>query len=161
MVLPKDWYKKEVEQEGLFGSGICEVCGKPGYHDACKEKVEVAIAARDKEDKLLLNKYSISGSNGVDGPNTILSYKEACEVLKQYVGDKLNAEDSEAIESKSWWYISHTWIGCVGYIVEKESKKVFCLGSGWAGIDKENICSAHWSGIKAYLDGKISYEEKS
>ena len=53
---------------------------------------------------------------------------------------------AEVIEATSWFYIPWGWIGCLGWIVEKDEGTIFKLGSGLGGIDKA---------IDAYQEGTL------
>ena len=43
---------------------------------------------------------------------------------------ELKYEPGNVIENESWWYIPYCWIGCAGFIVNKDDLYVNWLGSG-------------------------------
>lgn len=156
-----DRYKAEFDDENIFGPGMCAWCGKKGYHDECRIKAESTWAKYQEADKSLLSEYSIKSAYGPSGIDGLLSYDEAVSILEKVTGHTLNCCVDNCIENERWWYIDHTWIGCIGYIVEKDTKKVFCLGSAWGQRDKTPFQKVHWCGIKAYVRGDIHAEKSS
>ena len=150
-----DKYRAEVDDENIFGPGMCAWCGQKGYHEACRIKAEATWAKFEESDKLLLDEYSITSGYGPSGIDETLTYDDAVSILANVTGQTLNCSIENCIENEHWWYIDHTWIGCIGYVVEKETGKVFCLGSAWGQLDKTPFQKVHWCGIKAYLRGDV------
>jgi hypothetical protein len=150
----KESYKKQVDEIGLFGEGVCHMCGKPGYHEVC-EAHEKEIEDKYKENDLLYLKiYAVNGQYGISNNS---SYQLALKTLKEFLDQPPVFDKEYVIEGDTWWYFPNGWIGVIGFIIEKNSSSIYLLGSGWGGIRDEKYKSvpAHWVAIEAYINGQI------
>jgi hypothetical protein len=149
-------YKQAVDEMGLFGEGICHICGKPGYHEAC-EKRELEIAKKFKNnDQLFIKRYAVHNKYGVT-ESSKSSYHNAFSILDSFLSRQdLKFEKDQVVEGDRWWFFPNDWIGLIGFIVEKETGKIYPLGSGLAGYDKKyHFVPAHWVAIDKYLNGSV------
>ena len=146
----------------------CCICYKPGRHQECSDiyvKREAQIKKdieKNKERELkadieFLAKYSITGAY-IDETKLNQSYDK----IKKYLNSKVGVSghhyyEGKGFENDEWWYLPYGFIGCVGYIVEKDSLKIFCLGSGYAmkRVNEINGANLLWGGVLAYVDGEV------
>lgn len=140
----------------LFPDEMCEYCGRKGRHHACEQAVAESARLYREADAAFLRQYA--ARYGVHGPSSEQSFSRACAVLAAFLGRDLECEREQAIEGKTWWFLPERWIGIIGFIVEKESERVFMLGSGLASLSQLKNAYSHWHGIDAYLSGKIQAE---
>ena len=152
-------YIQSVEEMGLFGEGICEVCGKRGFHAECDAKVVDLEREYREHDGELLKAHARYGAYGIIGPDSVATYNRAREVLQRYLGRELESSAEEAIEGNSWWYFAEGWIGMIGFVVEKDGAAIFPLGSGLSARCRRPHTPANWSGILAYLAGAVAAGE--
>ena len=146
----KDDLSKIIEKEEF-----CFICGKGDLpHPQC-EPTEEELKEQTANEIEMLREFSLSGRYGPSGLSSELGYEEALEVFSSFFKDKIMFSEDEVIESADWWYFPQTWIGCVGYIIDKRTRKIFCLGSGLLGGYFGTKYRSHWAGIKAYQDGKV------
>lgn len=148
-------YLREVEACGLFGEGICEICGKKGSHPECEARMVEAERKIKERDADLLEQHSLFGAYGIVGPDSQKSFVLSVSALQGYLRRPLECDLSCAIEASEWWYIPEGWFGMIGFIVEKSSFTIYPLGSGLVGRCNLEFTSAHWCGIIAYLEGHV------
>ena len=135
--------------------GVCWVCGNDGLHQECSEifvrgrrELESETAKNQEKRKLLeqkkLNEYSVSGRFGLRNDESCLSYEKAKNLVEQFMDMGHAYDESRIVEGNKFWYVPFYCIGLTGYIVEKNSNKIFPLGSGlgdfWSGIEKYLAC---------------------
>jgi|TARA_B100000745_G_scaffold77308_1_gene46863 hypothetical protein len=144
----EDWYRKEVDEDDVFGAGICS-CAQPGYHIECQWRILAIRAKFEESDKKLLKKYAVSEHYGVS-KNNQEEFKLACKKLAERLQQKLEFDETKVIENESWWFIPHGWIGVLGFIVEKESDDIYIIGSR---TEPEFDAYAYWHGIEWYSSG--------
>ncbi len=99
----------------------CEVCGRDGAgdHSECHNQAELRINE-------LISAFQLRRVN----TDNRAEYERAVRTVSQSAGQRVEVDESQALEAESWWFIPAVWIGCSGYIVEKESEEVTALGSG-------------------------------
>ena len=134
--------------KSIYNGDVCSMCGKSGDlpHPDCENEARLlAIENRTKMIEMA-NKYGIGKTFGPSNLDSRMDLNEAINVLAQYLDHKPTFEIDQVLENENWFFIPHGWIGVLGFIVEKESKKVFCLGSG---------LRTAWNAIESYVDGKV------
>lgn len=60
---------------------------------------------------------------------TIPTLTAAKTHLERALNDKVQFDERKVIESSDWWYLPYIWIGCAGYIVDKNDGYITQLGS--------------------------------
>lgn len=137
--------------------GVCWVCHEDGLHQICsdtfeKERDERKFETQEKvrlyEEKKL-KVYSITGAFGLRDNASRITYEKARFLVESIVDGKHAYDESKIVEGKSFWFVPYFFIGLTGYIVDKNSSKVFALGSGLGDM---------WVGIEMYLNGKLAPE---
>lgn len=142
------WYKQEVDEDNIFGAGVCS-CGKAGYHIECQQKISATKARFKESDKYLLKKYSVNGEYGVL-KQSINEFNAVCEKLANHLHQELDFDVSKVIENENWWFVPHGWIGVLGFIVEKASDEIYVVGSR---TNPDLEAYAYWHGIEWYSAG--------
>lgn len=137
----------------LFGPGICNTCGRPGEHEACKRRVEELVRLCREKEAYMFRRYTVHRCKGAVTAELARSLAQAVATLQRYLNRDLDCDLAQAIEGDDWWYLPEGWIGMIGFIVEKRSQAIYPLGSGLAGRCREPHLYAYWCGILAYLDG--------
>jgi hypothetical protein len=154
----RDSYKKQVDDMGLFGKGVCHVCGEPGYHDACDQREFDIENEYRKKDDIFLKRYSVHDCFGVH-ESSRNSYKSALEALSSFLSQPPDFDETRVIEGHNWWYFPNGWIGVMGFIVEKGNNNIYSLGSGLSNLhfrEKEyEFVAGCWVGIEKYLSGEL------
>jgi hypothetical protein len=70
-------------------------------------------------------------------------------IRRRFVADgfrgTLKYATDEVIETDRWWYIPYGWIGCAGFIVNKDDSSIEAKGrrSNGPGSTRGKLCS-HW-----------------
>ncbi len=160
-------YLEACEDDIIKNKEDCYVCFKPGRHEECskifvqrqveaEEKIQAAKKQEVISDRRFLAKYAVAGEYLSDQENS--DYLDVKSFLETKINSKGHHYSSgKAFENENWWYIPYSFIGCVGYIVEKQSKDVYCLGSGAAVRYREylNGGSLLWGGVFSYINGDI------
>lgn len=144
----EQWYKQDVDEDNIFGAGMC-FCGKPGYHIDCQRKMLDIKGRFEKSDKNLLEKYAVNGKYGVLKGH-LGEFNIVCEKLANHLRQKLDFDESKVIENEHWWFIPHGWIGVLGFIVEKTSDDIYVVGSR---RNPDFEAYAYWHGIEGYSTG--------
>lgn len=142
-------------EDGIFGPGICELCGTYGFHPACEARAVEIGRQFAEHDRLYLQTYALHGRYGSAGEASRHSLAQACQVLAAYLQRPVEQDLDRAIEGDGWWFIPEGWIGMIGFIVEKEGDAIYPLGSGLAGRCKLPYARSSWCGIDAYLNGQV------
>ncbi len=140
--------KNRYSKDRIYIGGVCGMCGKTAEtpHLDCEKKAdELAIDYKNKMIKMAQT-YGINKTFGPSHLGNKMTLDEAENILSNYLDHKPSYDIDEVLENENWWFIPHEWIGVLGFIVEKESKKVFCLGSGLHSI---------WNAVMQYMDGKV------
>ncbi|MDM5178965.1 hypothetical protein PO883_17325 [Massilia sp. DJPM01] len=145
-------YKNQVDECG----GICEICGKRGYHAACAAHALQAERQFHENDTRQLQQYAVHQVRGAVGPQSQASLDRAVAALAAYLKRPLECDLGNAIEGDSWWFIPEGWIGMIGFIVEKRSSTIYALGSGLVAWSKLPHTGSDWCGIFSYLNGKVN-----
>lgn len=145
----KAWYKSEVDIDDVFGSGVCPSCLEKGYHLICQTNIEVIRNAFEETDRALLDKYSINGCYGISDDRS-KEFDTICMVLSKRLEQELNFDIEKIIENIKWWFIPHGGIGVMGFLVEKDTKDIFSIGSR---ARLELNARAYWHGIEWYTAG--------
>ncbi|MBR7632272.1 hypothetical protein [Janthinobacterium lividum] len=148
-------YLEEVEACGLFGEGVCEICGMQGAHPACEKRAIEADRKVQQRESEFLERYSLHGRRGSVGHYSKDSLDQAVRALQRHLGRPVECDLSYSIEGDSWWFIPEGWIGIIGFIVEKQCLTIFPLGSGLVGRSKLSFTPSAWCGITAYLAGQV------
>ena len=145
---------------GIFGEGVCHVCGELGYHDECDIR-ELEIESKIRYiDKLYVGKYAVNRQYGILDNNTD-AYTKALKSLDSFLNQDPDFDESRVIEGDSWWFFPNSWIGIIGFIIEKETGSIFPLGSGLAGYSGQyKYVPAHWVAIEKYLNGEVEQVKK-
>lgn len=150
---------KSVEDK-IEESNICFSCGSGNLpHPECeptKEQLEEQLEEQRLYKKEMLREFSITGNYGPADLPTSLPYEQALEIFSSYFKGELSFSSSDVIENEKWWYFPQTWVGCIGYIVEKDTKLIYCLGSGIVSKYFDTEYYSHWAGIKAYMEGAVN-----
>jgi hypothetical protein len=134
----------------LFDEGVCEICGKSGFHPECEDRAIRAALEAKEIDLNFTKQYAISRTLGTVNHQ---DYTEAKAALDFHLGWVSTPEQDEVIASKDWFFFPVGWIGVIGHIVEKQTKHVFPLGSGLYNPDSN--APVKWDAIHAYLEGKL------
>jgi len=100
---------------------LCEMCEDP-------EKYHWKMWQKEKE--IVLENYG-DIPKGSKKEDYNLSYDKAIEQVESFVGGTIEIKQEYLIESLAWWYIPFGWIGCSGYIVDKNDGHVNQLGSAY------------------------------
>ena len=133
----------------------CSVCGLGGLpHPQCEPTKESLELERNTE-VLRLDEFSISGRYGACDNG---HFSKALERFYSYFDSVPEFDLMAVIENKDWWYIPVINIGCIGYIVVKESGDVYLLGSGLSSIYHRDGYRGKWAALKAFVDGKVGSE---
>lgn len=145
------------EDEFINPNGVCIICGSAGLHRECEKKfllerddrnkdIEKRVEANNVRERELLEIYSIDGKYGPSNKHSVLNYGDAKKLVEKYDGFTHSYNESIVIENSDWWFIPYFFIGMRGYIIEKESRSVFPIGSG---------LGSHWDGIELYTKGEL------
>ena len=145
----------QVEEGRLFPTGVCEICGKSGQHPDCEARARRALYDQLVADAAMLRKHSLHGARGICSSDSLLSLDAAERRLLEYLRRPLEFDPHSLIEAEHWWFIPEGWIGKLGFIVEKQSGKVFPLGSGLAWPGDDATPGGDWSAITRYLQGQV------
>lgn len=139
----------------LFNAGICEYCGRTGEHPECERAAMEAELRYKRADAEQLQTHSRFGSYGVRGPESEKSFRLACAVLEGYLERPAAFDPDRAIEGDCWWFLPEGWIGMIGFVVEKQTSRLFPLGSGLASWGGAPHAGAVWAAIHQYLSGNV------
>lgn len=146
-------YRQEADEGGLYGNGICEICGKKGMHSHCNAFTIEGRCKVDENDRKYLRKYAVNGGFGAIGADSQASLEHAISVLEKRLGRELECDPGRSIEGDTWWYLPEGWSGVIGFIVEKRSSQIFVLGSGVMARSDLTYTDSAWCGILEYLKG--------
>ena len=140
--------KTKFDKENIYNDDVCGICGKSGDipHTDCENKAQ-ELAADYREKMMVMAKaYGISQTFGPSNLDSRMTLDDAVDILSQYLDHELTFDIQRVLENENWWYIPHGWVGVLGFIVEKDSKRIFCLGSG---------LRTEWNAIESYLNGEV------
>jgi len=138
----------------LFGAGVCEICGRSGRHSECEERARRRHDETLVADATMLRRHARFGDYGVHSADSARSLEVARLQLEDYLGRATSFDPARCVEGESWWFLPESWIGMIGFIVEKPTGAIFPLGSGIVGLyGHESRMSASCIAICWYLDG--------
>lgn len=121
------------------------------HFDVCPEHEREAERGREHHRKLA-EKLGLKIGSPTESTG-MASLEEAERQVKAFLQRDIEYDPQLLMESEFWWYIPHCWIGCSGFIVDKETGNVDCLGSGVSAEGRflENCFWGHDHGLNADL----------
>ena len=110
-------------------SDVCDTCGGAAAqdHSSCRKWEEECRVARAHEIEQLITDFTLRRIS----PANRAGYLGAVERVASTLAYPITHDEQNAFEADRWWYVPHIWIGCSGYIVEKNSAAVNQLGSAF------------------------------
>ena len=139
----------------IIGPYVCEYCGSKGFHPQCELAMAESHRRFQEMDADYLQRYSLHGSYGIVGEESVQTYEQARTALENHLLRPLECGVDRTIEGKNWWFFPEGWIGVIGFIVEKDSNCVIALGSGLVGLSGLANTPGHWCGIVEYVAGRV------
>lgn len=75
---------------------------------------------------MFIKKYAVHHQYGVV-ESSKPSYNKALSILDPFLSQDPDFDEDKVVEGNKWWFFPNGWIGVIGYIIEKETGRVFRL----------------------------------
>lgn len=139
----------------LYAEDACQICGTgiTGTHPECEARALAIEAEFKADDQEMLKECARFCAYGIHSDDSRESLARAIASLTRYLGYAPEFDEEELIEGDDWWFVSHGWIGVIGFVVEKSTDRIFSIGSGLGAISQRRY--VRWVGIDAYLAGRL------